>query len=135
MAMQGTRPYFIRAIHDWIVDRQWTPYLLVNAEWPGTELPRAYVEDGRIVLNIGPNSVRHLQLGNDEIAFSARFGGQPMQVRVPIAAVLGIYARENGEGLFFDGDEYEPLSPVTDGAGGSGDEPGAKPRPALRVVK
>lgn len=137
MAMRGTRPYFIRAIHDWVVDRQWTPHLLVNADWPGTELPRAYVEDGRIVLNIGPNSVRHLQLGNEEISFSARFGGQPMQVLVPVAAVLGIYARENGEGLFFDEAEYEPEPPNSgdDIPAGGGGRPLEKGRPALRVVK
>jgi len=141
MALTGTRPYFIRAIHEWIVDRRWTPHLLVNAGWPGAEVPTAFVEDGRIVLNISPSAVRDLLLGNDELSFSARFGGQPHWVRVPVGAVLGIYARENGEGLFFDADEY---SPEPDDAGdadgavaaGKAGAPGeARPRPALRVVK
>ncbi len=143
MALTGTRPYFIRAIHEWIVDRNWTPYLLVNAEWPGAAVPQGFVEDGKIVLNISPSAVRDLVMGNDELSFSARFGGQPQWVKVPIPAVLGIYARENGEGLFFDADEYTPEpepEPVSDGlasvtpigkAGGAD----RKPRPALRVVK
>lgn len=138
MAMTGTRPYFIRAIHEWIVDRNWTPYLLVNAMWPGAEVPQGFVEDGKIVLNISPSAVRDLLMGNDELSFSARFGGQPQWVRVPIPAVLGIYARENGEGLFFDADEYSPepepagetsatVTPI-----GKADR---KTRPALPVVK
>lgn len=141
MALTGTRPYFIRAIHEWIVDRHWTPYLLVNADWPGAELPRGFVEDGRIVLNISPSAVRELLLANDELSFSARFGGQPQWVKVPIGAVLGIYARENGEGLFFDADEYSPEpGPAADGDGkgvdGKGEETGErKARPSLRVVK
>lgn len=139
MSLTGTRPYFIRAIHEWIVDRRWTPYLLVNAEWPGAEVPVAFVEEGRIVLNISPGAVRDLLLGNDELSFSARFGGQPQWVRVPVGAVLGIYARENGEGLFFDADEYapEPQSEGSEPAAGerAGSAEAGKPRPALRVVK
>lgn len=143
MALTGTRPYFIRAIHEWIVDRNWTPYLLVNAEWPGAEVPLGFVEDGKIVLNISPSAVRDLLMGNEELSFSARFGGQPQWVRVPIPSVLGIYARENGEGLFFDADEYSPEpepTPVHQTSGtvtpiGKAGGASRKPRPALRVVK
>lgn len=134
MALAGTRPYFIRAINDWIVDNEWTPHLMVDAGWPGVAVPEAFVEDGRIVLNIRPSAVRDLVLGNDELSFSARFGGQPQWIRVPIGAVLGIYARENGEGLFFDAGDYTPPEPA-DEAPAEEDAGRARARPALRVVK
>lgn len=141
MALQGSRPYFIRAIHEWIVDRQWTPYLLVNARWPGTMVPEGHVEDGRIVLNLSPGAVRDLVMGNLELSFSARFGGQPQWLHVPVGAVLGIYARENGEGLFFDADEYSPEpgpGEMAEGSAAAEKTPAKtdrKPRPALRVIK
>lgn len=131
MGLTGGRPYFIRAVHEWIIDRGFTPYLMVDADWPGAHVPRAHVEEGRIVLNIKASAVRDLELGNDHVSFSARFAGQTELIHVPVASVLGIYARENGEGMFFDPEEY-PRDPVTP-------EPAspAAPtrRPALRVVK
>lgn len=131
MALKGTRPYLVRAINEWIIDQGWTPHLLVNALWPGAQVPEAFVEDGRIVLNISPSAVRELLLNNTEVSFSARFAGMPHWVQVPIGAILGIYARENGEGLFFEENEYSPDTP---------EEPAApsaakKARPGLRVVK
>lgn len=138
MPLAGSRPYFIRAVYDWIVDQGLTPYLLVDAEWPGVFVPRGYVEDGRIVLNIKPSAVRDLLLENEAVSFSARFAGQTEMILAPVGSVLGVYARENGEGLFFDAAEY-PSDP-TPGAH-EGDEvatpaaPAGKSRPALRVVK
>lgn len=145
MALQGSRPYFLRAVNDWILDQGLTPYLLVDASWPGADVPLAYVEDGRIVLNINPSAVRDLLLANEEVSFSARFSGTTHWIRAPIGAVLGIYARENGEGLFFDAEEYNPdpeptLASVPTAAPAdkpAADKPAAssKPRPSLRVVK
>lgn len=136
--LKGTRPYFVRAIYEWLVDASLTPYLLVDAQWPGTELPQDLVEDGRLVLNIVPSAVRDLVLGNEAVMFSARFAGRPMAIVVPMGAVLGIYAKENGEGLFFEPSEYSPEPPPNDKPAGdvaSERNQTAKARPALRVVK
>jgi len=136
MSLKGTRPYLVRALNEWILDQGLTPYLLVNAQWPQVQVPEAFVEDGRIVLNINPSAVRELQLNNHEVTFSARFAGSPQWVQVPIGAVLGIYARENGEGLFFDEDEYTPDSaPTADVKAAELPKKETKPRPSLRVVK
>jgi len=128
--MTSSRPYLIRALYDWIVENQCTPHLLVDAVAPGTRVPTKYVEDGKIVLNVAPRAVAGLRLDNDWITFSARFGGAPMEVAVPVGAVLAIYARENGQGMMFT-------------AEGGGDEPPPAPaqpdsrtgRPSLKVVK
>lgn len=102
-----TRPYLARAIYEWICDNNLTPYLLVDATQPNTMVPEQFIQDGQIVLNIVPHAVHKLHMGNEEITFSARFGGVSRDIYVPLNAVLGIYARENGQGLFFDPNEYE----------------------------
>lgn len=104
--MTSNKPYFIRAIYDWIVDNELTPYLLVNAEYIGVEVPQEHVNGGQIVLNISPRACRGLHLDNDRIVFTARFSGQIKQIFIPPAAVLAIYAKENGRGMEF-GVEYE----------------------------
>lgn len=101
-----TRPYLARAIYEWICDNQLTPYLLVDAIQPYTEVPQQFVKDGQIVLNLAPHAVHQLQMSNESISFSARFGGVSKDIYIPISAVLGIYARENGQGLFFEPSEY-----------------------------
>lgn len=108
--MLSTQPYLIRAIHEWILDNEFTPYLLVNAKNDYVQVPRQFVEDGKIVLNIAPRAVNDLELGNDHIHFNARFDGKSMEVGIPIAAVLAIYAKENGQGMVFDenGDDNTP---------------------------
>ncbi len=132
--MTSLKPYLIRAIYDWIVDNSCTPYLLVNAEAKDVIAPRQYVEDGRIVLNLRPQAVQGLALGDRLIEFSARFGGTPMQVKVPVAAVMAIYARENGRGMVFEEDEEDNTPPpATDSA--PGENKPARQRPALKVVK
>ncbi|QSA98705.1 ClpXP protease specificity-enhancing factor [Methylococcus sp. EFPC2] len=132
--MGSLKPYLIRAVYDWIVDNNCTPYLLVNAEAKDVEVPTAYVEDGRIVLNLRPQAVQGLQLGDKVIEFSARFSGTPMHVRAPIAAVLAIYARENGRGMVFEeGEDDAPPPPEEPEKGGEQRPPRA--RPNLRVVK
>ena len=102
MKMTSTRPYLIRAIHEWITDNQLTPYILVNAQTPAMRIPERYVDNGRIILNIGYNAVRELTLDNDRINFNARFDGQTMNVSIPIQAVMAIYAKENGQGMVLD---------------------------------
>lgn len=102
-----TRPYLARAIYEWICDNNLTPYLLVDATQPNTRVPEQFIQDGQIVLNIVPHAVHQLTMSNDAITFSARFGGVSRDIYVPLNAVMGIYARENGQGLFFDPNEYE----------------------------
>lgn len=128
--MTPLKPYLIRAVYDWIVDNRLTPYLLVDANVPGTYVPNHFVQDGRIVLNLRPEAVQGLTLADDGVRFSARFGGQPMQLEIPIPAVLALYAQENGRGMVFDDEEGgdEPPAPIAP-------EPEPTKRPALRVVK
>ncbi|RUO55212.1 ClpXP protease specificity-enhancing factor [Idiomarina fontislapidosi] len=100
--MTPKRPYLMRALYDWIVDNQLTPHLVVDATIVGTQVPQQFVQDGQIVLNISPTAVVGLQLMDTEVRFNARFGGQPMEVIVPMTAALAIYARENGAGAMFE---------------------------------
>ncbi len=122
------RPYLVRAMHEWMTANNQTPHLVVDAVWPATEVPRAFVRDGRITLNVSWQATQGLKLGNEWIEFSARFGGVSQQVRIPVASVLGIYARETGQGMLFQ-DEGEAPPP----AAGSGDTAAARPK--LRVIK
>jgi stringent starvation protein B len=126
--MTSLKPYLIRSIYEWIIDNKLTPHLLVNAEDTRAILPNEFIEDGKIVLNIRPEAIQGLSLGNDEIEFNARFSGKSMHIVTPITAVLAIYAKENGKGMIFDqegSDGDEPQSPVK--------KPTAKP--TLRIVK
>jgi stringent starvation protein B len=93
-----TRPYLIRAIYEWCVDNGLTPYLAVRVD-EHTEVPRAFVKDGEIVLNISFSAVRNLEMGNEMITCNGRFSGVPFDLMVPVAAVIGIFAKENGQGL------------------------------------
>jgi len=104
--MISNRPYLIRALYEWIVDNGWTPYVQVDAEWPGTQVPQQFVQDGMIVLNISPLATRDLMLQNDEISFRARFQGDERIVRFPPEAVLAIFAKENGQGMPFPPEPY-----------------------------
>jgi stringent starvation protein B len=123
----STRPYLIRAIYEWCVDSGLTPYLAVRVN-SRTEVPMGYVKDGEIVLNLSAGAVRNLEMGNEFITCNGRFGGSPFDLIVPVEAVIGIFAKETGQGLVFQGSEPQP--PSSD----NGEE--AKPqRPQLRVVK
>lgn len=126
--MTSLKPYLIRSIYEWIIDNHLTPHLLVDAENSSAVLPQEYIEDGKIVLNIRPEAIQGLSLGNEEIQFNARFGGKPMHIVTPIAAVMAIYAKENGKGMIFDHEDAE------------GDEPPPEKtpppnKPNLRIVK
>ena len=130
--MTPSKPCVIRAIYDWIVDNNCTPHLLVDAEAEGVEVPRDYVTDGQIVLNVSPSAVVNLQLSNESVSFSGRFGGVPVDIMVPVDGVIGIYARENGQGMIFDEEsdlDFDPEPPETDPTPPSSD------RPSLRLVK
>ena len=115
--MTSTKPYLIRAIHEWCADNGFTPYLAVAVDGR-TRVPREYVKDGHIVLNVGTDATSKLHMGNEEITFHARFNGAAFPVHVPIAAVAAIYAKESGQGMTFD-------SAVDGEAGADGAEPSA----------
>ena len=131
-----TRPYLARAIYEWICDNQLTPYLLVDATQPHTDVPLQFVKDGQIVLNLAPHAVHQLHIANEAISFSARFSGASKDIYVPLCAVLGIYARENGQGLFFDTAEYADAqvesAPLLDD-NKQESEP-SKKKPSLRIL-
>ncbi len=134
--MNSSRPYLLRALYEWIVDNGCTPYVVINALREDVQIPRAYVKDGQIVLNISPSAVVGLKLENDGLMFNARFTGVPMEVYAPIAAVLGIYARENGQGMIFEVEEGPTDQPPSGGARAPIPSPAEKPkRPGLKVVK
>jgi stringent starvation protein B len=105
------RPYLLRAMHEWIIDSGHTPHVIVDALRTGVEVPAAYVKDGKIVLNLSSTATQRLQLTNESIEFDARFAGVVHRVRVPMQAVLGVYARETGEGMVFSESESEPTPP------------------------
>ena len=100
-ALSSHRPYLIRAIREWAIDNHLTPQLLVDAELDGVEVPAEFVEEGQIVLNISPQAVDHLEMGNEYISFSARFRGVSRSVLVPVDAVLAVFDRESRQGMSF----------------------------------
>ena len=156
-SMTSTKPYLVRAIYEWILDNQMTPHLLVDARYPGTRVPVEFVEDGQIVLNIAPSAVKGLLMANDWVQFNARFGGTARDIEIPSEAVIGIFSRENHQGMVFPPPEHpatampvgdQPAAPAASarlqgirtrpkGPGGTpGKGPGkGKGGPTLKVVK
>lgn len=160
--MFTTKPYLIRAIHEWCTDEGLTPYLAVQVD-DRTRVPREFVRDGQIVLNICADATHQLQMGNDEISFQTRFNGASFPVLVPVVAVVAIYARENGQGMAFpapvqtgdsrpqlasegvdptaglESNVVQLMSSETEASRGDGDgmppKPPAGPRPPLKRVK
>lgn len=133
---KSRRPYLIRAIYDWSCDNGYTPHLLVAADQPGVIVPREYVHEGRITLNISPMAIQNLDLHSEPIWFSARFSGRSFDVHIPSGAVLAVFARENGEGAMFG--EPEAATPAVENAGKPEPEPPQPPKPGranLRVIK
>ena len=137
-----TRPYMVRAIYEWIEDNYLTPYLMVDATLEGVQVPAEHVQEGRIVLNIASRATGNMIMDNDYINFSARFGGVSRDIWVPIQAVMGIYAKENSQGMFFDPNEYENYTSPSDSKNSKGDSStSAKPKPkrenkaGLKVLK
>lgn len=138
--MNSSRPYLVRAFFEWILDNELTPYLVINTQDEKVEVPKAYIEEGRIILNISPDSVRNLFITNDYLEFSARFGGIEHAVYAPMRAVQAIYAKENGRGMVFkedDGDNGDD-----EGGGGTSSQGSPKDKtqkrrgkPILSIVK
>lgn len=122
--MQTSRPYLIRAMYEWIVDNDLTPYILVDAVNEDAIVPEKFIEDDKILLNVSPQATTGLALGNNNIVFDARFSGKPMEVSFPVGAVLAIYAKENGRGMMFSEDEE----------GGTHPEPDKPGKPNLKLV-
>jgi stringent starvation protein B len=121
-------------MHEWMLDNGFTPHLVVDAKREGVRVPEAHVKDGKIILNVSPTATHGLVLGNEFVSFGARFGGVSFELVVPVEAVLGIYARETGQGMIFgEDDTLESAAPP------EGDEPppptGGKPRAKLKVIK
>ena len=102
-----TRPYLIRAIREWAMDNGLTPQLLVDADVEGIVIPEGHVQDGKIVLNVHTQAVKALELGNEFITFSTRFGGVSHAINLPIQSVQAVFARENGQGIFFQEEEVQ----------------------------
>ncbi len=123
--MISTKPYLVRAIRDWAIDNHLTPQIVVDAGMDGVDVPQTAVQDGQVVLNIGGDAIRMHVMDNERLEFSARFSGTPYEVVVPVEAVLAIYAKENGQGIFFKGPDTPPEP-----------EPDSDPtRPHLTLVK
>ncbi len=141
--LSSTKPYMMRAIHEWCIDNALTPHLMVVVN-DRTKVPKAFVKDGEIVLNLSYSATKGLSIENDAVVFSARFGGVSQNLYIPIDAVRGIYARENGQGMFFELGAQEKLFPSADTGDKSEDvmqkgkqsgaESGKKP-PTLTIVK
>src|SRR5580700_680172 len=125
------RPFLLRAMHQWISECGHTPHVIVDAARDGAEVPRAYVKEGKIVLNLSEGATQRLRLGNDAVEFDARFAGVIYHVRFPVSAVLGIYARETGEGMVFSEQDLGPEPPTRPTPA----EEGGARRPQLKVVK
>lgn len=142
MMMTSSRPYLLRAFYEWIVDNNATPYVVVNADYIGVEIPRDYIENGRIILNISPSAVRSLSLANDHVSFNARFSGVPFDIYLPIRSITAIYAKENGRGMVFKEEEEDdflpPSSDQSSGSTSNGNKSksgGNNGRPKLTIVK
>lgn len=137
MELPSTKPYLIRAIHEWCCDNGFTPYIAVVAD-ERARVPREFVRDGQIVLNIGYEATGHLNISNDGISFQARFGGVARDIAVPIGNVVAIYAKENGAGMAFEADSGGSVdkSPAIE-KGNEPEPPPAPPsgRPKLQRIK
>jgi stringent starvation protein B len=119
----STRPYLVRALHEWCTDNGFTPYIAVLVD-DTVQVPREYVNNGEIVLNISFDATSNLQLGNEFVVFKARFGGVAREISVPIARVIAIYARENGQGMAF---------PAPSGSSGEAED--AEPKALVSAIK
>lgn len=137
--MTPSRPYLMRALHEWILENDCTPYVLVDAGLPGVQVPEDYIQNGQIVLNVSPSAVKFLLIDDDGLSFNARFGGMPLDLYVPMVAILAIYAKENGQGMVFGSEAGapDPDKPPTSKAHQDDTpvEKASRPRPSLTVVK
>jgi stringent starvation protein B len=128
---RSTKPYLIRAICEWCGDSGFTAYLSVKVD-ANTRVPMEFVKDGEIVLNISPDAAHRLTIGDDVIQFAARFSGVSRECSIPVAAVQGIFAKENSQGLFF---QPEPSSDTAAEAASTPPAPAPGGKPKLQIVK
>ena len=133
ISIPSTKPYLIRALHEWCSDNGFTPFIAVFVDGR-VEVPMEFVKNDEIVLNLSSEACHQLDLGNEWVSFQARFGGVPKRVMVPVTHVLAIYARENGQGMSFPLDGAKTPDPSI-ASEGSGDVPKKTPRPTLTIVK
>ncbi|MCP5160939.1 MAG: ClpXP protease specificity-enhancing factor [Hahellaceae bacterium] len=138
--MKPSRPYLVRALNDWILDNGMTPYIVVDVGIQGVQVPHDFVTNGQIVLNVSPSAVRGLMIENEALEFNARFGGVPMQVYVPMPAIMAIYAKENGQGMVFGAEPGAPEppngpEPKSEQKSKAGSEKGKSDKPSLKLVK
>jgi len=132
------RPYLVRAMHEWMTDAGKTPHLVIDVSISGVQVPAEHIQDGKIVLNCSYSATKNLILGNDEIVFEARFSGRPHMIRAPIESVLGIYARDSGEGILFTEQEAGDSETIVSDPDNDDDPEPPTPSPGrshLRVVK
>ncbi len=132
--MLSSKPYFFSAIYDWIIDSGCTPHLAVDASISGVHVPQQYVKNGQIVLNIAPGAVDGFLMDKQFLSFNARFGGTPFDIYVPMGAIMGIYARENGQGMMFEAEPLPDPEPEQQSPDSKGRKVGSG-KPSLRVVK
>lgn len=133
LQMSPKRPYLFQAMFDWLLDNGTTPHMVVDATFPGTQVPEEFVQEGQIVLNVHPDAVRNFQADLEVVRFHARFGGRPQDVFVPFGAIVALYARENGAGTIF---EPEPgLQGQDSGPAEAGKQTTEASGPALEPVQ
>ena len=131
--MRSSKPYLIRGLYEWLLDNEVTPYILVDTSCEGVVIPQGHATDSKLVLNLAPTAIDKLEMTNDHLSFSARFGGVAQNVYCPIESILAIYAQENGEGMMF-----EPASAQSPTADDAIHPPGKMKKsthPGLKVVK
>lgn len=140
--MKSNRPYLLKAFYEWIVDSDCTPYIAVDAHVAGVEVPQEFVTDGQIVLNIAPRAVSNFDMNHQSVSFSTRFSGIPIDIIVPVSAVISIYAHENGQGMVFDVEDNPENDPppakgptVVTSSKKTNKSSKPKTKPSLRVVK
>lgn len=147
LEMSPQRPYLLRALYDWLLDNDCTPHVVVDATQPYVDVPQEHVKDGQIVLNIHPAALTNFAMDLEHVGFEARFSGVPRRIYLPMAAIIAIYARENGAGTIFEAEpgltpdeETGPQAVTESHAPSPGDDETGEPttprkRPSLRVVK
>ena len=132
--MTPSKPYLIRGLYEWLLDNEVTPYVLVDTSSEAVMIPKGIATDGKVVLNLSPTAIQQLEMTNEHLSFSARFGGVAQDVYCPMSSVLAIYARENGEGMMFANDAEQDRVDAENMANPDEAEKKAK-KPGLKIVK
>lgn len=133
--MTSNQPYLLRAFYDWIIDNGLTPYIVVDANVTGVDVPQEFVQQGQIVLNISPGACVNLDMNIDSVSFQARFGGTPRLLYVPCIAISAIYARENGAGTVFVSEAEEQHKSSENESHQAEQKPRPSGKPSLKIIK